>query len=82
MPGMERDLEIYLDSLDEEKQPVKPVNEMTEEEIDSCNVKNYYTPNYSFMSINNLKDLYTDTLNDFKAKEEERMVQIFRPIRF
>jgi len=34
MPGMERELEIYLDSLEENRtEAVRPINELTEDEI-------------------------------------------------
>ncbi len=34
MPGMERELEIYLESIEENRsETVRPVNEMTEEEV-------------------------------------------------
>lgn len=33
MPGMERDLELYLDSMEENRvETVRPINELTEEE--------------------------------------------------
>jgi len=34
MPGMERELEIYLDNLEENRtEAVRPINELTEDEI-------------------------------------------------